>query len=956
MKTKLRVFGVVCIVFFGSGDCCAMNLNTSMMRPTKPPLSYELWNQVNELNKEISNKNRVIEKKNKELSDKDRIIENQKQQSREKSQKIEEKDQRIADLEAEIQKLRKERATKPATHELPHLDSYYGNANDSNLTLNCEADNAENSANSDLEFLDGSFSSVDGDPKLGLVLSSYPIKDSEMDVPLPPPSVQGNSRENNLRLPHFSPYENKKSKIPPAPPPPALPSPEEIIKSNGTFFLNKVAKSKIPPAPPPPPSIQSLPNGNNAIRLPLNPPRNSVKNRDTEEDSQDLIESMWADPRKNLHKSLEVERTAAKIVNIYLKKNPLKIISLILSYEEKVRDLAEELRNYETHCKQASNSGKSRKDSPDSNRSEEVFKINNLLEIVSEISDRLENFRKAVNEKRLKAVPDKSGNSANKLESDNINNKKFDAKFSDISQRMNRMAIEYFNEIKKEDSSAELKGAGDFIIESVKIADSLSDLENLWNKSENSSKFTGSANTFRELDKTVKFAFDILHLEQKIVAKLSCGSTTTVEGESKPKNSTEDNSSFSFNNMERQCLELSLEYIRSTCKGKNQLSNLLKMRDHINNGLSPIKIPDDREHPLSMISKLPKDMDQFVDKIAELFSRAFSDEAESSYSLFGTSSAKIDEEIVKGYSQIRNSSNVGDSQGSFFRNFFKDKNLNGKFGDGIIKLITVDRNLCPHFEVLLRDLKSKLKISQRKKISSQSYKEISADFKNSKFLCLLKSSDGNILPLSRNASTQLARLKDRGDEVIEQITAVSNFLRSIPSYLSDDYNIFGQKSQTISDCISTVLGKNPALSKLIDGNLGFSVENKHIVVETDEGKKDENFSLTNNDMSRIIFAIILNRNLVAESKSKLFLSNENISENEIKKMARNLADALSKIKKSLEFVMSENAFETEELRSMFKADNSASKSDITKQLNGLIEKIEAEQNNTIEWVDRKNRD
>ncbi|MBO4405922.1 MAG: hypothetical protein J5821_04270 [Alphaproteobacteria bacterium] len=945
MKIKLRRLGAVCVVAFGSGNCFAMNLDTSMMRPTKPPLSYELWNRINEQNIEISNRDRIIEK--------------QKRQSKEKDLEIEEKDRKIADLEAEIQKLRKEREAKQSAPGLPHADSCYGNANDSNLTLNCEA---ENSANSDSEFSDGSIPPIDKDPELSMMLSPCPIKDSRTDMLLPPPSVQVNSRENNACLMHFSPYE--KTKIPPAPPLPAQPSPNEIIKRNDVFFPNKVAKSKIPPAPPLPahhssnrtanlnipPALSSSSNGNIVPHPPRNPLQNSAKNKNTE-DSQDFIESMWADPRKNLNERLKTEQTAAKIVNIYLKKNPAKAIFLILSYEEKVKDLAEGLRDYEVQCKQASNSDKSRGDSAISNKSKEVFKISELLKIVSEISDLLENFRKAVNEKRLKTASDKFRNSANKLGSDNINIKKFDAKFSDISQRMNRLAIEYFNEINKEYSSADLKGAGDFIIEGVKIADSLSDLENLWKKSENPPKFPGSANTSRELDKTVKFALDILHLEQKIASEIDLGSASTLGGESKPKNPPEVNSLSSLNSMERRCLELSLEYIRSTRRGHNQLSKLLKMRDHINNGLSQIKIPDNREHPLSMISKLPKDMDQLIDKIADLFSQAFHDETESSYSLFGTSSAKIAEEVVQGYSQIRNSANIGDSQGNFFRNFFKDKSLNGKFGNGIIKLITVDRNLCPHFEILLRDLKSKLKISPRKKISSQNSKEISADFKNSKFLCLLKSSDGDILPLSRNASTQLARLKDRASEVVEQVTAVSDYLMSIPSYLSDDYKIFGQKSRTLSDCVSTVLGKNPALSKLIEGNSGFSIENKHIVVETDEGKRDENFSLTNNDMSRIIFAIILNRDLVAESKSKLFLSNENISENEIKKMAGNLAHAVGKIKESLEFVMSKDAFESEELRSVFKVDNAASTFNIIKQLDGLIEKIGAEQNGIASGIE-----
>ena len=562
------------------------------------------------------------------------------------------------------------------------------------------------------------------------------------------------------------------------------------------------------------------------------------------------------------------------------------------------------------------------------------------MEIISEISARLEGVRKSANKGKSKSVTKKSKNIVGKTGKIIANNQKFDVKFSDLSQRINRLAIKYFNEINKKQSPSNLKEVGDFVIESVKIADSLSDLENLRNRSENSSKSTDSAGTFRELDKTVKFAFDIIHLGQKIATELDRGSADTA-GKIRSKNPSESNTISSSNSIERKCLELSLEYIRNTCRGKNQLSKLQDMRNFLTDDLSNIKIPDNRKHPLAMISKLPKDMDRLIDEINKLFSQASCDKAKSSYSQFGTLSITVaGNKINPGDLQIRNSENVRDSQQNSFRNFFKDKNLNGKFGNGIIELITADRNLCPHFDILLRNLKDKLEIIPPKEISSKHSKKASADLKNLKFLCLLKGSDGNILPLSRNAGTQLARLKDRGDEVIGQITSVAGSLEKIPLHLSNSYNLFGQKLQTISDCVDNIFRKNLALRKLMEGNFGFSTENNHIVIEMDKGKKNEDFSLTDNDMFRIIFAVILNRDLIAESNSKLFLSNENISKNEMDKMAEDLSNALGKVKESLEFVISKDAFETEELRKIFEiAEAEKSKSNTIRQLDELLKKI-----------------
>ena len=958
MKSKLKHLYIGGILLASSDYGCAMNIRVSDMRLYGKP---ELWNQ-------ITDKNRIIETQKREKEKDKQLIEAQKEEIENLKKKKREFEEKMIDLEALVQRLQAEFSKNPTVSGISRANS---SACDSNITINCEE---ISETSNDSEFLGRSISPIEKERNFSTAVPTY--SSSMADIMLPPPSTEKNSREKKPYLPPFSPNKTAKSTVPPAPPPPPIssnkiakstvppaPPPPPISSNNAenipldpspiSPFSSGNVKSSIPPAPPPPPLSS---NGTAKSTVPPVPPapqqisekksqilllsRNSTNSAEIkkEKDSQVLIESVWADQRESLRKSLEIEQTAAKIVNIYLKNKPAKINSAILSYKEKVRDLEERLRDYETQQRNQENqSSKNHEDTAASDKSEEIFKTSDLLEIVSEISARLEDFGKSVNEKKTKSISKKSKSAAVKLGNNDAVSRKSDAQFFDISQRVNRMAIRYFNEVNREESYSKsysnLKEIGDFVIESVKIADSLSDLENLRNKSKDSSEFANSADNFRELDKAVKFAFDILRLGQKISAELSRESANLKESKDSPKSNE-------ISGIERRCLELSLEYIRSTCRGKNQLSKLLGMRDVLNSSLSQITVPDNSKHPLSIISKLPKDMERMIDKIADLFIQASSDKDNSSYSQFGTLSVNMaGNKINPGDAQIRNSD--GDSRGNFFRNFFKNKNLDGKFGDGIIKLITADRNLCPHFDILLRDLKNKLKIIPQKKNPSKHSKKASADFKNSKFLCLLKSSDGDILPLSHNASTQLMLLKDRGNEVVEQVTAVSVSLREIPSYLSNYYNLFGEKLQTVSDCVNAIFRKNLVLNQFIEGNFGFSTENNQIVVKIDEkaGKKNENFSLTNNDMFRIIFSIILNRNLIEKSNSKLFLSNENISKNEVAEMTENLYYALEKVKKSLEFVMSENAFKNNELRKIFKIDKTEFKSDIINQLDNLMSKI-----------------
>ncbi len=971
MRVRLRGLCAICIVLCGSEYCCSMNLDTSMMRPTKPPLSYELRNQITDKNRiietqwnQIVSKNRIIETQRLEKEKDKKLIETQKQKIEDLKEERKEFKEKIADLEALVQSLQEERKTKPTTSELSRRESYdvlnnssgipvggsYDILNNSNSTLYDE----EKETNGYSEFLDGSISPIEADQELNTTLPSHSNKNSETDVMFPhsliqknsgknvapnippPPSAQRNSRENKAHLPPFSADKIVRTSTEPSIP---LPPPLPLVLPS----LNQNVKADIPPAPPPPPVSPHISEkksrGQNDTSLKFGEMRSS-------KDSQKLIESIWAIPRKNLHENLEIEQIAAKIVNIYLKNNPAKINSAMLSYKEKIKNLEERLQNYETQYQKVIRTRQSENQDDVAvsalDKSKESFKTSDLLEIISEISARLEGVRKSANKGKSKSVTKKSKNIVGKTGKIIANNQKFDVKFSDLSQRINKLAIKYFNEINKKQSPSNLKEVGDFVIESVKIADSLSDLENLRNKSENSSKSTDSAGTFRELDKTVKFAFDIIHLGQKIATELDRGSADTA-GKIRSKNPSESNTISSSNSIERKCLELSLEYIRNTCRGKNQLSKLQDMRNFLTDELSNIKIPDNREHPLTMISKLPKDMDRLINKIADLFGQAFCEKTKSSYSQFGTLSITVaGNKINPGDLQVRNSENVVDSRENSFRNFFRNKDLSGEFGNGIIELITADRNLCPYFDVLLRNLKDRLGIVPPKEISSKHSKKVSADLKNLKFLCLLKGSDGNILPLSRNAGTQLARLKDRGDEVIGQITSVAGSLEKIPLHLSNSYNLLGKEwqTQTVSDCVDNIFRKNLALRKLMEGNFGFSTENNHIVIEMDEGKKNEDFSLTDNDMFRIIFAVILNRDLISETNSKLFLSNENISKNEVDKMAEDLSRALGKVKGSLEFVISENAFETEELREVFGISEAAkSKFNTIRQLDELLKKI-----------------
>ena len=320
MKSKLRH---LCIgsILLASGECCyPMNIRVSDMRLYGKP---ELWNQVNEQKKELADKNQVIEKKNREIED----LKEERKEFKEK----------IADLEALVQSLQEERKTKLATSELSRRESYdvlnnssgipvgesYDILNNSNSTLY----NEEKETNGYSEFLNGSISPISVQKNLE--------ENAVSNIPLPPPSTQKNSRENKAYLPSFSADKtvrtNTEPSIPLPPPlPPVLPS------------LNQNIKANIPPAPPPPPPVspqisEKKSRGQNDTSLKFGEMRSS-------KDSQKLIESIWAIPRKNLHENLEIEQVAAKIVNIYLKNNPAKINSNMLSYREKIKNLEESIR------------------------------------------------------------------------------------------------------------------------------------------------------------------------------------------------------------------------------------------------------------------------------------------------------------------------------------------------------------------------------------------------------------------------------------------------------------------------------------------------------------------------------------------------------------------------------------------------------------------------------------